>query len=281
MKIKFLILGLIALTLNLSAMSESNVKNYIKNYMEKKMKTPVKSIDVISSYSLDELHGWDVYFLSMKVRIKLAGKYQDMMVNQTVFTNAKKITLKLMKKGKYGKKDQNYAELLKPKVPVDAYDDAHLLAGSMNAPHKILLFSDPFCPFCTEKFPEILKVVKDNPDSYALYYYHLPLLKIHPAADLTTKAMHIFQERGELEHVVALYDLFLEPTERDPKEIIKAIKEKTGVTFSLAQLNAEEVKEAIRIDLAMRRRLMVTGTPTIFIDGKWDRTRQAYKKYAK
>ncbi len=281
MKIKFLIWGLIAFTLNLSAMSEDDVKNYTKNYMEKKIKAPVKSIDVISSYSLDEVPGWDVYFLSMKVHIKLAGKYQDMRVNQTVFTNDKKITLQLIKKGKYGKKDQNYAKLLKPKVPMDAYDDAHLLAGSKTAPHKVLLFSDPFCPFCKEKFPEILKVVKDNPNTYALYYYHLPLLKIHPAADLTTKAMHIFQERGELEHVVALYDLFLEPTERDPQEIIKAIKEKTGVTFTLNQLNAEEVKEAIRIDLAMKRRLMVTGTPTIFIDGKWDRTRKAYKKYAK
>jgi len=280
MKMKILILMIMAMTLELSAMSENDVKNYIKNYMEKKIKSPVKSIDVISSYPIEELPGWTVYFLSMKVNIKLAGKSQDMMVNQTVFTKDKKITLKLIKKGKYGKKDQNYAKLLKPKVPLDAYDDAHLLIGSKDAPHKIVLFSDPFCPFCREKVPEVLEVVKKNPDIYGLYYYHLPLLKIHPASDLTTKAMHIFQKRGELDKMMALYDLFLEPTETNPQEIIKAIKEKTGVAFTLEELESPEVKDAIQTDLAMKRRLLVTGTPTIFIDGQWDRTRKVYKQYA-
>jgi len=31
----------------------------------------------------------------------------------------------------------------------------------------------------------------------------------------------------------------------------------------------------------MKKRLMVTGTPTIFIDGKWDHTRKAYQTYLK
>ncbi len=280
MKIKILIWGLLALTLSLSAMSEERIKSYVKNYIEEQSKTPVKSIDVISSYQIDELPEWKVYFLSMKVGVKLAGKEQEMQFNKTVFSNGKKITFKLLKKGKYGQKDKDYSKLLKPKVPEDAYDEEHLLIGSKDAPHKILFFSDPFCPFCREKFPEVYDLVKKNSDIYGLYYYHLPLIKIHPASDLTTKAMHIFQKRGEIDKMMALYDLFLEPTERDPKEIIHAIKEKTGVTFTLKELNAPEVKEAIEQDLLMKRRLMVTGTPTIFIDGEWDRSRKRYKQYA-
>jgi len=280
MKLKILLLGLVVLTLNLSAANEEYIKNYVKQYIEKQTHTPVKSIDVVSSYPLDEVKGWEVYFLTMKVNVDFGGKRQDMRVNKTVFSNGKKITFRLIKKGKYGKEDKDYSKLLKPKVPSYAYDDEHLLIGSKDAPHKILLFSDPFCPFCREKFPEIYNVVKKNPDIYGLYYYHLPLLKIHPAADLTTKAMHLFQKRGEIDKMMDLYDLFLEPTETDPQEIINAIKEKTGVTFTLDQLNATEVKEAIRRDLAMKRRLMVTGTPTIFIDGKWDPTRKRYKEYA-
>ncbi|HHH19474.1 MAG TPA: hypothetical protein ENK86_03020 [Campylobacterales bacterium] len=126
-----------------------------------------------------------------------------------------------------------------------------------------------------------MNVVNANPKTYGLYYYHLPLLRIHPAADLTTKAMHLFQKKGDIKNMMALYDLFLEPTETNPKEIIKAIKEKTGVTFTLAQLQSEEVKEAMRVDMAMKQRLQVTGTPTIFIDGMWDKMRTEYKKYAK
>ena len=276
-----LVVSMFVVTFQLQAMSEMSIKNYVHNYIEKKMNAPVKKIDVISSYSVPDSGGWEVYFLSMKVGVMLGGVQRDAIIHQTVFAKGDKITFKLMKKGKGGKKDLNYANILKPKVPIDAYDDAHFLLGSKNAPHKILVFSDPFCPYCKEKIPEIIDVVKKNPKSYGLYYYHLPLLRIHPAADLTTKAMYLFQKRGDIKNMMALYDLSLKPTETDPKEIIRSIKDKTGVTFTLEQLQSEEVKEAIRVDLAMKQRLQVTGTPTIFIDGMWDKMRKEYKKYAK
>jgi protein-disulfide isomerase len=269
------------MSLTLNAMDESGVRDYIKNYIEQKTKSTVKSIDIVSNYPIEEAPGWEVYFLLLKLDTTLAGKSQEIMVPKRVFTNGKRITLKLIKKGKYGKRDQDYNKLLKPKVPLDAYDEEHFLIGSQTAPHKIVLFSDPFCPYCQEKFPEIVNVVKKNPDIYALYYYHYPLIKIHPASDLTTKAIHIFHKRGELDKMMALYDLEVSPTEHNPKKIIDAIRKKTGVNFTLKELESEEVKEAIRTDLAMKRRLWITGTPTIFIDGKWDKMRKAYKQYAR
>jgi len=281
MSIKTVLLILIALTFNLNAMNKIEVKRYMKNYIEKKMNSPVKKIDVISNYYLDEVPDWEVYFLSMRVDITINGKTKTTTVPQTVFTKGDRITFKLMKKGVNGKKNINYAKLLKPKVPKSAYDNAHFIGGSKNAPHKILVFSDPFCPYCQEKIPEIVNFVKKNPKIYGLYYYHLPLLKIHPAADLVTKAMHLFHKKGEIDKMIALYDLFLEPTEKDPNEIIQAIKEKTGKKFTLAQLSTKALKNAIKNDLKMRKRLQVTSTPTIFIDGIWDKKRVKYKKYAK
>ncbi len=280
MSIKSVLTVLILLTFNLNAMSEIEIKQYMKNYIEKKMNSPVKKIEVISHYFIDEVPDWEVYFLSMKVDIKMGGKTKTSTVPQTVFTKGKKITFRLMKRGINGGKNINYAKLLKPKVPKSAYDDAHFLLGNKHAPHKILIFSDPFCPYCQEKVPEVVKLVKENPKIYGLYYYHLPLLKLHPAADLTTKAMHIFHKKGEIDKMMELYDLFLEPTEKDPKEILKAIKAKTGVTFTLKQLSKKALKDAIKVDLKMRKRLQVTSTPTIFIDGVWDRSRKAYKQYA-
>jgi protein-disulfide isomerase len=281
MSIKTVLLILISLTFNLNAMSEMEVKRYMKKYIEKKMHSPVKKIDVISKYHIDEVPDWEVYFLSMRVEITLGGKTKTSTVPQTIFTKGDKITFKLMKKGMNGQKNINYAKLLKPKVPKSAYDDAHFMAGSKTAPHKILIFSDPFCPYCQTKVPEVLKVVRENPKVYGLYYYHLPLLKIHPAADLVTKAMHIFHKKNEIDKMMALYDLFLEPTETDPKEIIQAIKEKTGVTFTKKQLSTQALKDAFAVDKKMRRQLQVTSTPTIFIDGKWDKRREKYKLYAK
>ncbi len=272
---------LILLTFNLNAMSEIEVKQYMKNYIETKMHSPVKKVEVISHYHIDEVPDWEVYFLSMKIDITMNGKTKTSTVPQTVFTSGDRITFKLMRKGVNGKKNVNYATLLKPKVPKSAYDNAHFLIGNKNAPHKILIFSDPFCPYCQEKVPEVIKLVKANPKVYGLYYYHLPLLKIHPASDLTTKAMHIFHKKGDIDNMLKLYDLFVEPTEKNPKEIIKAIKEKTGVTFTLKQLSTKALKRAIRVDLKMRKKLQVTTTPTIFIDGIWDKKREKYKAYAK
>jgi hypothetical protein len=286
MKLKVIIFLLTITILQIDAMSDVAIKKYMKNYAESKMKLQVSQIDIVSSYPLKDAPGWKVHFLSMRVKVKIAESFQTATINKTVFTNGKRITVKLMKKGRIKrdgtrKKSVSYSKILKPIVPMDAYDDEHFLAGDKNAPHKLLLFSDPFCPYCAEKLPEILKVIKDNPHTYALYYYHLPLLKIHPASDVTTRAMHLFHKKGDIKNMVALYDLFLEAQETNIKEILRAIRVKTGVVFTKKQLFTSEIDNAMRIDMAMKRRLQVTGTPTIFIDGKWDKSRKEYKKYAK
>jgi protein-disulfide isomerase len=126
-----------------------------------------------------------------------------------------------------------------------------------------------------------MNVIRNNPRTYALYYYHFPLVKIHPASDVTTRAMHIFQKRGDIDNMLKLYHLPIDAKETNVDRILNAIKSKTGVTITKEQINSPEVREAMRVDMAMRRRLQVTGTPTIFIDGTWDRMRTEYKKYAR
>ncbi len=286
MKIKLLILMIIITMTQANAMSDKDVKHYMKRYVETKMKSQVNQIDIISTYPIDNAKGWSVYFLSIRVKVKLGDKYQEAIVPQTVFTKGDRITLKLMKKGKLNKdgtrrKGKSYTKLLKPRVPMDAYDDAHFIFGNKNAPHKILIFTDPFCPYCKNKIREVMGIVNNNPQKYALYYYHLPLVAIHPASDVTTRAMHIFQKKGDIKNMLKLYHLSVKASETDVDKILKSIKEKTGVTITKEEINSPEVKEAMRFDMSMKRRLQVTGTPTIFIDGKWDRLRKAYKKYAR
>jgi len=285
MKIKLLILLIIISVTQANAMSDNNVKSYMKRYVEKKMKSQVNQIDIISSYPIDDAKGWSVYFLSIRVKVKLGNSYQEAIVPQTVFTKGDRITLKLMKKGKLNKdgtrqKGKNYAKLLKPKVPDEAYNSEHFIFGNPNAPHKILMFTDPFCPYCRGKIREVMAIVNNNPQKYALYYYHFPLVKIHPASDVTTKAMHILQKRGDITDMLKLYHLPIKASETDIDKILKAIKKKTGVTITKQEINSPETKEAINFDKSMGRRVQVTSTPTIFIDGQWDSTRKAYKKYA-
>lgn len=261
-------------TAQLFAVSQKSIEHYVKQYIEKKTGSSVQSVKTLSSYPIEGTNGWKVYFLNMEVNVKIGNSETIRVLNKVVFNKGGKIAFSL--KDKQGK---DYAKILKPKVPEIAYDKKHLLVGNKNAKHKILLMSDPFCPFCQEIVPVLIDEVKANPDVFALYYYHLPLLKIHPAADITTKAMHIFQEKGEIEKLKACYRLPLSGKERNPKVILDAIAKKTGVNFSLEELNTLAIYDALAFDMDMKKRLMVTGTPTIFIDGTWDPTRFKYKEY--
>ena len=273
MRSKILLLMFLA-TVQLLAVSQKSVEFYVKKYIEKKTNSPVQSIETLSSYPIEGTNGWKVYFLSLDVKVKMGKESIVRKVNQVVFNKGGKIAFSLK-----DKKGKDYAKILKPKVPAYAYDKKHLLAGDVNAKHKLLVMSDPFCPFCQEIVPKIIETVQKNPKLFALYYYHLPLLRIHPASDLTTKAMHVFQERGHVRKLKQCYHLVVSEKEKNPKVILKAIADKTGVYFTEKGLNHVEIKEALAFDKAMKKRLMVTGTPTIFIDGIWDPTRFKYKEY--
>ncbi len=273
MKNKILLLIILA-TVNLLAVSQKSMEYYVKKYIEKKTNSPVNKIKTISSYVIDGTNGWRVYFLQMDVNVKISNHYENKKVNKIAFTKGSKITFSL--KDTTGK---DYSKALKPKVPKSAYNKEHLLVGDENAEHKILIFSDPFCPYCQEIIPPLMDAVKANPKTFALYYYHLPLLRIHPASDTVTKAMHLFQKRGELSKVKACYHLLVSERERSPKVVLDAIKAKTGEMLSLSQINEPEIINALAFDKVMKKRLMVTGTPTVFIDGKWDPTRFKYKEY--
>ncbi len=264
------------LTFQLHAVSEEGIHHYIKKYIAKKMHSPVTKIETISSYPIKDAHGWEIYFLSLDVQIKQGNRTRKHTIPQVVFTKGNKIAFSL--KDKSG---QDYKKYLKPKIPVEAYDDKHLLVGNQNAKHKILVLSDPFCPYCQEIVPKLIDDVKANPNIFALYYYHLPLLRIHPASDTATRAMLIFQKRGELEHLKSMYHLLVNPREINAGVVLKAIKDKTGVQIKRVDIYSDEVNHALEVDKALKKRLMVTGTPTIFIDGLWDPTRKKYKTYLK
>lgn len=261
-------------TAQLLAVSQKSIEYYVKQYMEKKMSSPVESIETLSSYLVEGTNGWKVYFLVLEVKIKMDKELSVKKLNQVVFNKGGKIAFSLK-----DSKGKDYAKILKPKVPLYAYDKNHLLVGNESAEHKILLMSDPYCPFCQEIVPKLIDTVQKNPKVFALYYYHLPLLRIHPAADITTKAMHVFHERGQVRKLKQCYHLLVSEKERNPKVVLNAIGKKTGVYFTEKELNQQSIKDALAFDIEMKKRLMVTGTPTIFIDGMWDPTRFKYKEY--
>ena len=168
---------------------------------------------------------------------------------------------------------------LSPKVDDSFYDDKHLLLGNKNAKHKILIFTDPNCPFCKEIVPEIIEVVKKYPDIFALYYYHLPLLRLHPASKTLCKAMILLQKDKKADLIKKIYEIDFNYDEKDEKKILEEFNKKLGLNFTLKDINQDWVKKELENDMKRAEDLLVSGTPTMFLDGKKDPSREKYKDY--
>ena len=275
MRIKAIVLILFA-TVQLFAVSQKQVEFYVKGHMEKKTHSPVQKIRTVSTYEIGGTDGWHVYFLELDINLKMGKTTKKRRVTQVVFGKGKKIAFSLK-----DKKGQEYSKILKPLVPKSAYDKRHLLAGDADAQHKILLISDPFCPFCQEIVPPLITDVQQHPNLFALYSYQLPLVRIHPASKVVTKVMVLLHDEGRVEDYKKMYHLLISEKERKESVILKVIEKKIGRKFTHKDLMNPKIKEALVFDKAMKKRLFVTGTPTIFIDGVWDPTRFAYKRYIK
>ncbi|MGC9351789.1 MAG: DsbA family protein, partial [Sulfurovum sp.] len=71
------------------------------------------------------------------------------------------------------------------------------------------------------------------------------------------------------------------PRETDTKKILAEVKKQTGYTLTVEQVDAQKVKDALKADSDAASELMVSGTPTIYVDGKWDKMRNKYKEFIK
>jgi protein-disulfide isomerase len=275
---KLLSLAVVAtLTIN-AATDAEDVKDYVKKHMITNAQVKVTKVDVISSKVLDEPKGWEVFFLNIHANVKKSPTvYDKVTVPETLFVKDGYTvpTLINLETG------EDYKNILKPDLGQDVYDDAHLIAGNRDAKHKLVIFSDPQCPFCQTKVPEIYEDVKANPKTFALYYYHFPLLRIHPVSDIITRAMIVEQHKGNKAKAMEFYKLKINPREVNATVVLDRINKDFDVKITEEEINTEAVSKEVRYDKDMATKSMVSGTPTVFIDGKWDPSRNVYKQLIK
>lgn len=271
-----LLMSTVAATVALSANAHPDNKQllkYIKKAVVKNPQVKVKGVTVIESKTHEKLPGWTVLLTTMD----LEYQKKDIHAPEMMFIKDGLITGHLVDL----KTGNDYRDNIKPSVPASYYDDAHRLFGNKDAAHKVLIFSDPQCPFCQEVVPDVFNAAKENPTKIAVYYYHLPLLRIHPVSDVLTRVMHVAQHEGKMDVVEKIYSLKISPQEKDMKKILAAVKKHTGYSVTAAQVNEASVKAALKADADAAGKMMVSGTPTIYIDGQWDKMRDGYKKLIK
>ena len=112
-------------------------------------------------------------------------------------------------------KDTNVIEAVNPaNINMRAVGPADHVRGSISAPVKIVVFSDPECPFCKRFHSTMLQVMNDYGKSknVAWVYRNFPLDQLHPKARHESLALECANEIGGNDIFWAYLDRLMEVT---------------------------------------------------------------------
>jgi len=272
-----LMLRLLAITLLLSSLAEANASNkkvesFLKNIFSRNPNISSIEVKVTNSAPLKQYKGWSVYFVELDALLK--KEEREVKQKMIWFSNGSTITKELF--------DINSGKDIKDFVSLsfkdEYYSKENLIYGNANAKHKVVIFSDPLCPFCRNFVPGAIEYMKKEPRKFAVYYYHFPLPSLHPAAVELVKAAVALELKGRKNVVLDLYKVKVNPREKSKEKILEAFNKTMNSNIKKSDLLSKAVKEHIKHDLEVADSVMINGTPTIFFDGRVDKTKKKYKE---
>uniref|UniRef100_UPI004047C363 DsbA family protein n=1 Tax=Aliarcobacter sp. TaxID=2321116 RepID=UPI004047C363 len=270
---------LLSLSVILSASLYANDNLVLEFEKNRVSQNPSIILDEITINTKKELpmSGWNGYILDIKANLQ--GK--DINAKDILFTDGKYVTFDLIdiKNGK------SLKDFMTPNLTEKYHDKSKLIAGNHNAKDKIVIFSDPLCPFCIDYVPEVIKHVNKNSDSIALYYYPFPLLRAHPAAAPLSKLIEIAKEKGfkdaELKAYSIDWEKYFPSNSTDEKLILESFNKEFKTDIKIEELTSSKNNEQLKKDIELGEDVMVSGTPTVFINGVKDTSKLKYETLGK
>ncbi len=261
--------------LSLSAATEKDIVRFVKKGLSSNPNLKVLDVKVLEKQPVYKLPDWDAFIVQFKLTVKEGNREKNVTDTDILFAKDRFVAPDLLDV----KTNRSIKNRIVRSLDSSFYDDAHFLLGHKNAKHKLVVFSDPLCPFCREVVPKLFETVKKHPDLFALYYYHLPIQSLHPASVPLAKAIIYLKEHGNKEAIEKIYKTEFNYEEKDEKKVLDELNKKLGIRLSVAQINQPQIVAELHSDMQKARELMIKGTPTLFVDGKYDITRSMYKKY--
>jgi protein-disulfide isomerase len=137
--------------------------------------------------------------------------------------------------------------------------------GPADAPVTIVLFTDFECPYCKKVVPLLEQVLEKNPKTVKLAFKNMPL-RFHKMAEPSARAALAADEQGKFWE---FHDrLFSAP------KLSEAVITKTAEDLGLdmkrftEDRNSTKTQARLQKDLLDAQKAGVTGTPTIYINGR-------------
>jgi len=231
-------------------------------------------IEINSKKAIPSMKGWQVYFVNIEGDVKQGNDKRHIAQNSTYFVNGDVLAPELINL----KTGERYNETIAPDFDDSFYSKANLISGDLNAPNKVAIFSDPLCPFCRKYVPEAVIYMAKYPKNFAVYYYHMPLASLHPAAVALTKAAIAAEQNGTKNAEMKMYATDINANETDEQKIVDAFNKAAGTKITVADLRRPSVLKQFDADQKTARAMMVNGTPTVFFNGQKDPTKMKYKE---
>lgn len=158
-------------------------------------------------------------------------------------------------------------EFKDPFVPV--YDDNRPFTGKLDAPLKIIVYSDFQCVNCVKMAKSLKAVLKDNPELVTLYFKHYIT-----SNNLSRQLAVYFEAIGEQSPELAwkFHDIVFENRKeiaKNPNALLQLIIAELALDQKKLNLdlNRNEIQERIKSDIKEAIRFGFKGTPIILING--------------
>jgi thiol:disulfide interchange protein DsbC len=233
-------------------------------------------INIVDKIPLDKPKNWKAYIIQLDGKAKgRNGTEQTISQRSIYFVSPDGIITPELFSLTTGKKLNSS---ISPEFNEKYYDEAHHLFGDIDAEHKVVIFSDPLCPFCRTFVPESLNYMKKYPKTYAVYYYHFPLRSLHPAAVTLVQAAIAAELQGRRNMVSGLYGVQIDGREPNTQKILDAFNKAQNTKIRVDDISTDRVKRHLEHDMKVAQEHLVNGTPTMFLDGKKDNSKLMYKK---
>ncbi len=270
---------LLATTLLLSSLVNADTtREKIEDYLEHEFgNNPAITnveVKVVSEKPIKQLKGWGGYVADVHAVLKAKPK-ETLKQKIILFSNGAIITQNLidMENG------ESLIETVKPDFQKKYYRKENLVYGHVGAKHRVAIFSDPMCPFCKDFAPSALTYMKKYPNTFAVYYYHYPILRIHPASATIIRAAVVAERKGVKDVSINMYKMKTDSSEKNVTKILNEFNRVTGANVKEKEIISASVKKQIADDDEVAKSVFVGGTPTIYIDEKIDRTQKLFKTY--
>lgn len=267
-----LLITILALS-SLSFATDAQVISFLKKGIGSNPNIVSLDISVVDKIELSKPKGWEAYIIQLNGEAKMGEKTKPISQRSIYFVGDGAITAELYDLAT----GQKLNSSISPKFKEKYYDSEHLLFGNADAQHKVVIFSDPLCPFCRTFVPEAVNYMKKYPETFAIYYYHFPLRSLHPAAVPLVQAAYAAEAQGEKNVVMNLYKVSVDGREPNQQKILDAFNKVQNTKITLEDIASSTIALHIQHDMDVAQEHLVNGTPTVFFDGEKDASKLKFK----